>query len=547
MGEIFERPAPASALEWTGERLTTSVSGQIEIEHLHRYFLARELCRGLDVLDVASGEGYGTVLLAQTAKSAVGVEIAPNAARHAAANYRVPNLRFLEGDARALPLPDTCVDAVVSFETIEHFYEQDAFLAEVKRVLRPGGRLIVSSPDRDVYSPPGQPANPYHARELGRDEFEAVLARHFAHVSMLGQRPMLGSAMLPQQDAGLAPLTFERRGESRYEVSPGLPRSIYLVAIASDDDRVAAPSSVFIERDDVGDVLNHVAAEAAVRAELGSMQARLHAAEAAVAAAREQASMQARANADQFEAASQQVRALDQRLIEQERDWQARLDCVRQEAESRRSADSEAHAAALTRLREAHEAHTRAVRDAAAAHEAALTRLREQHEAAKAETLAARDAAAAHEAVLTRLREEHEAAKAEAVALEAALTRLREEHEAAKAETRVAREEAAAACAQRDLARSGLRRAGVFAENRWRHRVEELEEQLRGFHAAQQERDRMHLATALEMEHWRVRYHVLRGRVELLLRRSGLLPASRMVPRPMRQWVLDAIRRRTRT
>src|SRR5437868_10245932 len=114
VSKIIERTIPLRPLEWTGERLTTAAGGQVEVEHLHRYFLARELCRGLDVLDVASGEGYGTVLLAQTAKSAVGVELAPDAARHAAANYRVPNLRFLEGDARALPLPDASVDAVVS-------------------------------------------------------------------------------------------------------------------------------------------------------------------------------------------------------------------------------------------------------------------------------------------------------------------------------------------------------------------------------------------------------------------------------------------------
>ena len=126
----------------------------MEIEHLHRYFLARDLCRGLDVLDVAAGEGYGTALLAQVAHSVVGVDISAEAVAHAAEAYRGPNFRFLEGDARCLPLADASVDAVVSFETIEHLWEHNQFLAEVRRVLRPGGWLIVSSPERDSFTSP---------------------------------------------------------------------------------------------------------------------------------------------------------------------------------------------------------------------------------------------------------------------------------------------------------------------------------------------------------------------------------------------------------
>src|SRR5438046_354833 len=149
MGEIFERTKPASALPWTGERLTTDVSGQVEIEHLHRYFFARVLCRDLDVLDIASGEGYGAALLAQVARSVVGVEISNEAVAHAQAAYHQPKLRYIQGDARKIPLPDSSVDAVVSFETIEHFYEHEAFVAEVKRVLRPNGFFIVSSPETE--------------------------------------------------------------------------------------------------------------------------------------------------------------------------------------------------------------------------------------------------------------------------------------------------------------------------------------------------------------------------------------------------------------
>ncbi|QTL03037.1 class I SAM-dependent methyltransferase [Aquabacter sp. L1I39] len=282
MGEIFDRPAPSEELEWTGERLTSAVSGQIEIEHLHRYFFARAFCRGVDVLDVAAGEGYGSSLLAQVARSVVGVEVDPAAAAHAARAYGKANLSYVNGDARALPLPDACVDVVVSFETLEHFFEHDLFLAEVKRVLRPGGTFIISSPDRDVYSPLGSGANPYHVNELTRQEFERLLARHFRNSAMLLQRPMLGSVLFPDGPAR-GVLSFERRGEDHYEACEGLPRAPYNLVVASDADVALPQASVFFESSAIGEILAqvdaHKAGEAALAQRSGAMRAQMQAAE----------------------------------------------------------------------------------------------------------------------------------------------------------------------------------------------------------------------------------------------------------------------------
>ena len=269
MGEIFERVLPDAALEWTGERLTTATSGQVEIEHLHRYFLARQLCRGLDVLDVASGEGYGSALLAQTARSVIGVELSDQAVAYSAGAYTAANLRFQQGDARDIPLEDGSVDVVVSFETLEHFFEHDRFIAEIRRVLRPNGLLILSSPERDVYSPLGSNANPYHANELTRGEFESLVRSAFHHVHVLVQRPMIGSALIADDRAGaLQTLTFEKRGANHYEVNQGLPRPPYIIAIASDAALPDIANSLFIETSEVGDVLNRATsgAEAAYQA-----------------------------------------------------------------------------------------------------------------------------------------------------------------------------------------------------------------------------------------------------------------------------------------
>lgn len=260
MGEIFERVLPDTALEWTGERLTTATSGQVEIEHLHRYFLARQLCRGLDVVDVASGEGYGSALLAQTARSVIGVELSHQAVMHSTSAYAASNLRFEQGDARKIPLADKSVDAVVSFETLEHFFEHDLFIAEIRRVLRPNGLLILSSPERDVYSPLGSDANQYHAHELTRLEFEALVQSAFQHVHVLVQRPMIGSALIADDTSGPShTLTFEKRGINHYEVNQGLPRPPYIIAIASDAKLPDIANSLFIESSAVGDILNQAA------------------------------------------------------------------------------------------------------------------------------------------------------------------------------------------------------------------------------------------------------------------------------------------------
>ena len=276
MSEIFERAMPATALEWTGERLTAATAGQAEIERLHRYLLARNLCRGLDVLDVASAEGHGAALLAQVARSVIGVEISAEAVSHANDAYHASNLRFLTGDARQLPLEDASVDVVVSFETIEHFREQDRIMSEVRRVLRADGCFVASSPERDGYWPSVSSVNPYRVRELTRAEFMMLLQSSFAHVQLMGQHPILGSAIVPEGSASGHALTFEKRGPRHCGASARLPRPVYFVAIASNHPIPNAPNSLYIETAEIG----------AVMQELPELRRRVDSAERDMAAAR---------------------------------------------------------------------------------------------------------------------------------------------------------------------------------------------------------------------------------------------------------------------
>ena len=153
---------PETALEWTGERYLPEVAGQVALEHVHRYLCARAYCQGKAVLDVASGEGYGSALLAVTAERVIGVDLAAEAVAHAQARYRRPNLEFRQGSCIAIPLPDASFDVVVSFETIEHIDQHEAMLAEIKRVLKPDGLLIISSPEKREYSDSPNYKNAFH-------------------------------------------------------------------------------------------------------------------------------------------------------------------------------------------------------------------------------------------------------------------------------------------------------------------------------------------------------------------------------------------------
>ena len=242
---MFRLRQPSTDLPFTGERLTRELHGQVELEHLHRYCFARDLCAGRDVLDVASGEGYGSAILATVARSVVGVELSVEATTHAKAAYPEENLEFISGDATQIPLSDATVDVVVSFETLEHLPDQDKFFNEVRRVLRPGGLLIVSTPDRHVHSGIGMGVNPFHVHELSYSEFETSLSAHFPNWHILPQRALIGSALLNGTD-GLR--TYEKRDSETIEATTGLARAVYLIGIASEAPLPPVPSSVFADQ-----------------------------------------------------------------------------------------------------------------------------------------------------------------------------------------------------------------------------------------------------------------------------------------------------------
>src|SRR5205085_6573575 len=139
-------------MEFNGERYVPGVHGLIELEHVHRYLQASRIAPGKVILDIASGEGYGSAMLAAHALKVVGVDISAEAIEHAKGRYRRDNLEFRVGSCAAIPVDDASVDLVVSFETLEHHDQHDRMMEEVKRVLRPRGILLLSCPDKLHYT-----------------------------------------------------------------------------------------------------------------------------------------------------------------------------------------------------------------------------------------------------------------------------------------------------------------------------------------------------------------------------------------------------------
>lgn len=184
-------------MKFSGERYIPTEQGKIRLEHYHRYAMVLDLVREKSVLDVASGEGYGSALMADVAFSVVGVDISEEAVRHASSIYEKPNLKFSHGSVTNLNFPDASFDVIVSFETIEHVSEQDQMLAEIRRVLRPDGVFVISSPNRPIYSEESGEHNKFHIKELDFSELDELLRMHFPNIQYFGQRMLMGSIIQP--------------------------------------------------------------------------------------------------------------------------------------------------------------------------------------------------------------------------------------------------------------------------------------------------------------------------------------------------------------
>lgn len=172
----MEYESAVPQLPLTGER---TVPGIVEENYWFRrheaaYLALRPYCVDAFVLEAGCGEGYGADLLARDAVGVLGIDYDAMTLTHVAKAY--PRVHTARANLAALPVGTSTVDVVANFQVIEHLWDQEGFLRECLRVLRPGSRLLITTPNRITFSP-GQdtPLNPFHTRELAPAEMAELL------------------------------------------------------------------------------------------------------------------------------------------------------------------------------------------------------------------------------------------------------------------------------------------------------------------------------------------------------------------------------------
>lgn len=172
----------------------------IYTDHMSRYMFLNGIIRNKILLDAGCGAGYGAhFLTTHGAKSVTAMDISMEAVAYARRNYPADGLHYIRADIRAMPLSGSSFDCVAAFEILEHIAEHPEFLEEIKRVLKPGGYLVVSTPDIETYRSP----NAFHRKELTTSQFIDLMKVYFRHVTLFFQSEQVAS-VIQKQDPSLA-------------------------------------------------------------------------------------------------------------------------------------------------------------------------------------------------------------------------------------------------------------------------------------------------------------------------------------------------------
>lgn len=174
---VYEEGAWPSLIEYT-----------LFLKHRKCYEVAGEVAEGKSVLDFGCGSGYGAALMAGSAASVVGVDASARAIDFCVGHYGAENLTFeaITPDC-TLRFEDGAFDVVTSFQVIEHMPDVRAYLQLLKRVLKPGGRLLLATPNRAHRLRPLQMNwQPAHLREYSAKTLERELSAVFSEFTISG-------------------------------------------------------------------------------------------------------------------------------------------------------------------------------------------------------------------------------------------------------------------------------------------------------------------------------------------------------------------------
>lgn len=160
----------------------------IHLMHLSDYQKTQAIISEKVVLDLGCNSGYGTNLLSDKAIKIIGVDVSPLAIQTAKSKYKKNNLSFQLVDGIKLPFEDATFDAVTSFQVIEHLVDYEIYFSEIKRVLRPDGVLILTTPNAELRVKPGQkPWNRFHVYEFRSVELGELIRKYFEYYAVIGE------------------------------------------------------------------------------------------------------------------------------------------------------------------------------------------------------------------------------------------------------------------------------------------------------------------------------------------------------------------------
>lgn len=182
----FAEHAASAADIWGGDRIYPDGSFMFQC-HLFGYLdFAARITSGARVLDLACGDGYGSAVIAARNGSCIALDIEPRLLAESARKYRAAS--FVAGSALQLPFPTGTFDAVGALQVIEHLTQTDELLAEIARVLKPGGFAYITTPNIDrLPASASKEFNPHHLRDFTPAELRASLEPFFASVELYGQ------------------------------------------------------------------------------------------------------------------------------------------------------------------------------------------------------------------------------------------------------------------------------------------------------------------------------------------------------------------------
>jgi len=167
----------ASVITNEGERYLPdpyTYNAAMHLGHMASYREALRYSYDRRVLDLGCGVGYGAFWLASYgARQVTAVDLGLVALRYAGAAYSHPRLRYAQADALHLPFADASFDFVFSSQVIEHVSSVEQFMREIRRLLAPGGFCLITTPNKDIFSPYGTD-NPHHPTEMTLHDYREV-------------------------------------------------------------------------------------------------------------------------------------------------------------------------------------------------------------------------------------------------------------------------------------------------------------------------------------------------------------------------------------